>query len=251
MLDDVLVAPARGDDDADGRRDRARSRRARLGGPADPHAARRAERRCPRREGRGGRRLPRERRPGRRGRCALAGLAALPYPRLLEVEVLGELLGFLRSVNPVDHVAPRGYRALAHITRLPSRSSSGSSRTWTASTRSCARASATSRRWQAWEPFGRARSGGAAAPAGAQPRRSVPQPLKTPARSDNRLKMGDFQGFPVYSRVRRPGIMQPALFHESGDLTKGEVGLFDVGDKVCTHTTGQARSSRRKARGSR
>ncbi len=24
----------------------------------------------------------------------------------------------------------------------------------------------------------------------------------------------------------------PALFHETGDLTKGEVGLFDVGDKV-------------------
>jgi diadenylate cyclase len=52
--------------------------------------------------------------------AALERLAALPYLTLLEVEVLGELLGFPRSVNPVDHVvAPRGYRALAHITRLP------------------------------------------------------------------------------------------------------------------------------------
>ena len=52
--------------------------------------------------------------------AALERLAALPYPKLLEVEVLGELLGFPRSVNPVDHVvAPRNCRALAHITRLP------------------------------------------------------------------------------------------------------------------------------------
>ena len=46
--------------------------------------------------------------------------AGMAYPKLFEVEALGELLGFPRSVNPVDHVvAPRGYRALAHITVLP------------------------------------------------------------------------------------------------------------------------------------
>jgi diadenylate cyclase len=51
--------------------------------------------------------------------AALARLGALPYQSLLEVEVLGGLLGYPR-VNPLDHVVtPRGYRALAHIPRLP------------------------------------------------------------------------------------------------------------------------------------
>ena len=53
-------------------------------------------------------------------RDALERLASLPYQRLLEAELLGELLGYPRGVNPVDRsVVPRGYRALAHIPRLP------------------------------------------------------------------------------------------------------------------------------------
>ena len=50
---------------------------------------------------------------------ALERLAALSYQGLLEVEVLGDVLGYPR-VNPLDHVVqPRGYRALSHIPRLP------------------------------------------------------------------------------------------------------------------------------------
>jgi diadenylate cyclase len=49
----------------------------------------------------------------------LERLSSLSYPSLLEVEVLGELLGYPR-VNPLDHaVSPRGFRALSHIPRLP------------------------------------------------------------------------------------------------------------------------------------
>jgi diadenylate cyclase len=51
---------------------------------------------------------------------ALEALRALPYQELLEFERLAELLGYPRSVNPLDHaVAPRGYRVLSHIPRLP------------------------------------------------------------------------------------------------------------------------------------
>jgi diadenylate cyclase len=51
---------------------------------------------------------------------ALEKLASLSYQSLLEMEVLSELLGYAGSVNPLDHVVvPRGYRALAHIPRLP------------------------------------------------------------------------------------------------------------------------------------
>ena len=51
---------------------------------------------------------------------ALEGLRALSYHDLLEFERLGELLGYDRSVNPLDHsVQPRGYRVLSHIPRIP------------------------------------------------------------------------------------------------------------------------------------
>ena len=51
---------------------------------------------------------------------ALARLESLPYGSLLDFEVLSELLGYPRGVNPLDHVvSPRGYRALSHIQRLP------------------------------------------------------------------------------------------------------------------------------------
>ena len=52
--------------------------------------------------------------------AALEGLGALHYTELLEFDRLGVLLGYGRSVNPVDHsVAPRGYRVLSHIPRIP------------------------------------------------------------------------------------------------------------------------------------
>src|SRR5919106_5979411 len=58
--------------------------------------------------------------PGPRAELALEGLHALPYRQLLEVERLTELLGYPRDVNPLDHsVAPRGFRILTHIPRLP------------------------------------------------------------------------------------------------------------------------------------
>jgi diadenylate cyclase len=58
--------------------------------------------------------------PAAEATLALAALAALPYHALLEFERLGELLGFPGTVNPLDHaVAPRGYRVLSHIPRLP------------------------------------------------------------------------------------------------------------------------------------
>ena len=50
---------------------------------------------------------------------ALQELAETPYQDLLEFGRLSELLGYPRSVNPMDHaVAPRGYRVLAHLPRL-------------------------------------------------------------------------------------------------------------------------------------
>src|SRR5439155_413484 len=42
------------------------------------------------------------------------------YRQRLEFERLGELLGFPRTINAMDHaVSPRGYRVLSHIPRLP------------------------------------------------------------------------------------------------------------------------------------
>ena len=52
--------------------------------------------------------------------AALERLAALPYQRLLDFEELAALLGYPRDTNPLDHtVAPRGYRVLSHIPRIP------------------------------------------------------------------------------------------------------------------------------------
>jgi diadenylate cyclase len=54
-----------------------------------------------------------------RTREGLEALAALPYDQLLEFELLA-VLGYPASINPLDHaVAPRGYRVLSHIPRLP------------------------------------------------------------------------------------------------------------------------------------
>ena len=51
---------------------------------------------------------------------ALEKLRALSYRDLLEFDRLVDLLGYERSVNPLDFsVSPRGYRVLSHIPRLP------------------------------------------------------------------------------------------------------------------------------------
>ncbi len=50
----------------------------------------------------------------------LEELAGLPYQRLLDLEELTALLEFSREVNPLDlAVAPRGYRVLSQLPRLP------------------------------------------------------------------------------------------------------------------------------------
>jgi diadenylate cyclase len=52
-------------------------------------------------------------------REGLEALTALPYTDLLEFELLA-VLGYPATINPLDHtVAPRGYRVLSHIPRLP------------------------------------------------------------------------------------------------------------------------------------
>ena len=52
--------------------------------------------------------------------ATLAELAALPHRELLDFGRLAELLGYDRKTNTLDlPVAPRGYRALAPIPRLP------------------------------------------------------------------------------------------------------------------------------------
>jgi diadenylate cyclase len=54
-----------------------------------------------------------------RTREGLEALAGLPYNQLLEFELLA-VLGYPATVNPLDYsVAPRGYRVLSHIPRLP------------------------------------------------------------------------------------------------------------------------------------
>ena len=51
---------------------------------------------------------------------ALEGLRAMRYRDLREFERLAELIGYDRGVNPLDRtVAPRGFRVLSHIPRLP------------------------------------------------------------------------------------------------------------------------------------
>src|SRR5436305_2482063 len=50
---------------------------------------------------------------------SLEALAELPYQQLLEFELLA-VLGYPATTNPLDHsVAPRGYRVLTHIPRIP------------------------------------------------------------------------------------------------------------------------------------
>ncbi len=56
----------------------------------------------------------------RNASSALEALAALPYQRLLDPEELIALLGYSRDASPLDtSVAPRGYRVLSQLPRLP------------------------------------------------------------------------------------------------------------------------------------
>jgi diadenylate cyclase len=58
--------------------------------------------------------------PGDEATASLSELAAVSYQELLEFARLAEVLGYDRTVNPLDHtVAPRGYRILSHIPRVP------------------------------------------------------------------------------------------------------------------------------------
>ena len=53
-------------------------------------------------------------------RSTLDRLLSLSYQELLDSQRLADLLGYARSVNPLDEaVSPRGYRVLSHIPRLP------------------------------------------------------------------------------------------------------------------------------------
>ena len=51
---------------------------------------------------------------------ALAQLGSISYQQLLEFELLGQVIGYAPTVNPIDlAVSPRGFRILSHIPRLP------------------------------------------------------------------------------------------------------------------------------------
>jgi diadenylate cyclase len=53
-------------------------------------------------------------------KAAIERLHEVPYQALLVFEQLAGLLGYPESVDPVDHtLAPRGYRVLSHIPRVP------------------------------------------------------------------------------------------------------------------------------------
>jgi diadenylate cyclase len=57
---------------------------------------------------------------GEEATAALADLAGVSYQELLEFGKLAEVLGYERSVNPLDQaVVSRGYRVLSHLPRLP------------------------------------------------------------------------------------------------------------------------------------
>ncbi len=52
--------------------------------------------------------------------AALEALGALAHERLVEFDEIAVLLGYPKEANPLDFtVAPRGYRVLQHIPRLP------------------------------------------------------------------------------------------------------------------------------------
>jgi diadenylate cyclase len=53
-------------------------------------------------------------------RAVLEALSRIPDQGLLEFEELSGVLGYPRTVNPMDHaVSPRGYRVLSKVPRLP------------------------------------------------------------------------------------------------------------------------------------
>jgi diadenylate cyclase len=57
---------------------------------------------------------------GAEATLSLEGLRAMRYRDLREFERLAELIGYEKGLNPLDRsVAPRGFRVLSHIPRLP------------------------------------------------------------------------------------------------------------------------------------
>ena len=59
-------------------------------------------------------------RDSRQERAVVQALAGLPDQQLLEFDELAGVLGYPRTVNPMDHaVSPRGYRVLHKVPRLP------------------------------------------------------------------------------------------------------------------------------------
>jgi diadenylate cyclase len=58
--------------------------------------------------------------PAEAPRVVLERIAALSYEELIEFDRLAEVLGYPAGIDPLDHsVAPRGYRVLSHVPRLP------------------------------------------------------------------------------------------------------------------------------------
>jgi diadenylate cyclase len=58
--------------------------------------------------------------PAEAPRVVLERIAALSYDELIEFDRLAEALGYPPGIDPLDHsVAPRGYRVLSHVPRLP------------------------------------------------------------------------------------------------------------------------------------
>ena len=126
--------------------------------------------------------VPARRRPSSRdyqaaddaGRCARSSLRSRRSPtRSCSSSRCSPSCSATARVNPLDHaVAPRGYRALSHIPRLPDGVIGASCPGWTGSRRSCGQpARARGGRGRRRGPGARDPRGPPAAP-GAQPRRS-------------------------------------------------------------------------------
>ena len=128
-------------------------------------------------------------------RRALDQLRTMPDTQLLELEQLAEVLGYPRSVSPVDYaVTPRGHRVLSKIPRLPESVIS-------ARCRALRRAGGVRARLAGGARGGRGRGGGAGAgdprgpapAAGAEPGRPLPEPVsRRHPRRPGRGRKSDF-----------------------------------------------------------
>ena len=106
--------------DPDGGRGRALHRRARHRGPPDRDAAGGDDGRRRRRQDRADPRLLGRRLRAEPGRRCCSRWPACPHQDVLDFGRLAELLGYDRKLNTLDFpVAPRGYRVLGRIPRIP------------------------------------------------------------------------------------------------------------------------------------